>query len=155
MITITGGATFDDYLRALRKHSRKRDLTIIISLAVMAVIVGAVSRNYVFPAIAFGYIVIRPFYMRYRSRRFWEQTPSAHLVDKAYGLDEIGFHATDDEGLPSVTHWDKFLKWRESRHTFFLYLSPNLFLFFPKRLMAAEDQDRVRNLLREKIKPSP
>jgi hypothetical protein len=153
MITVTGKATFDDYLRAQRDHSRKRDLTIIISLAVIAVFVVAVSRNYVFPAIVLGYLAIRPFYMRSRSKRFWDQTPSAHQGEKSYGLDETGFHATDDEGNPSVTHWDKFLKWRESEHTFFLYLSPHMFLFFPKRLVATEDCARIRQLLKEGIEP--
>lgn len=155
MITVTGKATFEDYLRAQRNHARKRDTAIIISLAAIAIFVAAVGRNYVFSAIVLVYLAIRPLYMRNRTKRSWERTPSAHQGEKSYGLDEAGFHVTDDEGNPSVTHWDKFLKWRESKHTFFLYLSPHMFLFFPKRMVLADDQERIRHLLMEKIEPAP
>lgn len=154
MITITGHATFGDYLRAQRNHSRKRDAAIIIILAVIALLVATVSRNYVFPAIVLVYLAFRPLYVWSRCKRSWERTPSAHRGGKTYGFDETGFHTTDDEGHPSVTHWDKFLQWRESKHTFFLHLSPHLFLYFPKRMVSPTDQERLRDLLKERIKPA-
>ncbi len=152
MITVTGQPTFDDYLRAQRHHGRSRALLIAGILGALAILVWLTSRSIIFPAFVVLYVILlRPLYMRVRLRRHWQQTPSAHQGQKTYGLGETGFRTEDDEGHPSVTHWDKFLKFRESKHTFFLYLSPNMYLFLPKRFIGPENQERIRQLLKESI----
>ena len=121
MITITGRPTFDDYVRVQRYHGRFRALLIAGILGAMAVLAWLTSRNLFFPGLVLLYVVVlRPLYTRVRLKRRWDQTPSAHRGDKTYGLDETGFHLEDDEGTPTVTHWDKFLKFRSSKHSFLL-----------------------------------
>ena len=143
--------TFDDYVRAQRNHARKRNVTIVLLLAAFAVFVAVATWNYIFPVFVLTYLAVREFLMRARSKRLWQQTPALHQGQKTFGLDTSGFHGEDDEGHPTVVHWDKFLKYRESKDTFFLYLSPHMFLYLPKRLIAIEDQARIGQLLKENI----
>ena len=152
MITVTGEPDFTDYLRAQRFQGRRRHLLVVLILAALTALVMAVSRNYIFAGSVLLYLVaLRPIYVRVRLKRMWQQTPSAHQGMKHFGFDEVGLHLKDDEGNPSVTHWDKFLKFKESKHTFFLHLSPLMYLYIPKRFMGPSDQDRVRKLLKKKI----
>ena len=151
MITVTGTATLDDYLDAQRHHARARNLVVPGILAAAAAIVAALSREYAFAVAVCGYLAIRPLYLRGRLKRHWERTPSAHRGERTQGLDGKGFHSTDDDGNPTVVHWANFIKWRESKRTFFLYLGPHYFVYLPKRLVAPEDQERLRSLLRETI----
>jgi hypothetical protein len=50
-------------------------------------------------------------------------------------------------------HWDRFLKFRESKDTFFLFLAPNMFFFLPKRFISMRDQEGIRSLLQAKLNP--
>ncbi|MFH1037206.1 MAG: YcxB family protein [PVC group bacterium] len=152
MITVTGQSGFKDYLQAERYHSRRRTLAIVSILVIMAVIISLVTRAYLVPGLVIIYaVVLRPIYLRTHLRRHWEQTPSAHRGEKTYSLNVAGFHAEDDEGNPVVTHWDTFSGFRESRHTFLLYLSPAAYFFLPKRFIEPSAQDAIRQLLEERI----
>lgn len=155
MIRVVVQPTFDDYLRAQRYHARSRTLLIAGLLGGMAALMWLASRHLIFPvAVALYVIVLRPIIHRFRLKRCWEQTPSAHSGQKTYGFDVIGLHWEDDEGNLSVTHWDKFLKFRESNHSFLLYFGPNLYMSLPKRFLSCEDRDAIRGLLRENIRQS-
>ena len=154
MMDITGQASFNDYYRAQKNHALKRNLLITLCLAAIAIYVAVITGEYLFSGFIFIYLAIRPFYMKSRCKKTWEKTPSAHEGEKTYELDEEGFHLNDDANNPSVTHWDKFLKWRESKDTFFLYLSPHMFIFLPKRFIHPDDHDGIRNLLKTKIEPA-
>jgi hypothetical protein len=155
MLRITGQVVFDDYLRAQRYHERSRTILIAVILGGMAVLAWLSTRNLLFPAFAALYVVVvRPVYVRLRLKRHWQQTPSAHAGERTYGLDESGFHAEDDEGNTVVTHWDKFLKFRETSHSFLLYLSPRMYVFLPKRFMNPEDQQEIQELLERRIGPT-
>jgi hypothetical protein len=155
MIEITIQTNFEDYYKAQKNHSLKRSLLITLTLAAISIYIAAVTGEYLFSGLVFAYLAIRPFFMRTRIKRTWEKTPSAHKGSKNYGLDEIGFHSTDDAGNPSVAHWDKFLKWRESKDTFFLYLSPHMYFFLPKKFIQPENHEQVRIILKSKIEPEP
>ena len=155
MISVVLQPTFDDYLRAYRYHARSRTLLIVGLLAGLAALMWFVSRHLVFPvSIAVYVIVLRPIIHRFRLKRCWEKTPSAHCGQKTYGFDEVGVHWKDDEGNLSVTHWDKFLKFRESKHSFLLYFGPHLYMSIPKRFLSCEDQEEIRGLLKDKQPPA-
>ncbi len=152
MITVTGQRTFKDYLRAQLYHGRSRALLIAGILGTMALLLWLTSRNVLVPAfVALYVIMLRPVYMRVRLKRVWDQTPSSHRGEITNRLDETGFHSKDDEGNPTVTHWDNFSKFRSSKHSFLLYLSPNLYLFLPKRFMSPAEQQERHRLLTERI----
>ncbi len=155
MITVTGQVTLDDYIRAQLNHSRKYNITFIVLFAIFAMLVALIGKDYIFPGFIFAYLAIRPFYMRARCKRFWKRTPSIQNGSQTWGFDDSGFHTEDDEGNPNITHWDKFIKWRESKDTLFLYLSPRLFVFLPKRFAGVEYQNQIKQLLMEKIKQTP
>ena len=119
MVTITGQREFADYLRAQRFHGRSRAILIATILGAMALFIWLTSRNVFFPAFAAIYVIaLRPLLFRRGVKRQWQQTPSAHGQQKTCGLDETGFHTEDDEGNAVVTHWDRFLKFRESKDSF-------------------------------------
>jgi hypothetical protein len=151
MIIIKGKEILDDYIKAQKFHARKRDFIFIISTIVIAILVAVGSGEYIFPGILLIYLIIRPSYMRTRYKRTWENTPSFHKSLEANGFDENGFYTEDDGGNLSVIHWDKFIKWRESKEIFLIYLSPHLFVFLPKRLVSPEEQNQIRELLKQKI----
>lgn len=153
MITVTGQATFDDYLRAQRYHSRQHGLTISLTMVVFAIFFAVSLRDYFLSGILLLYVAVRPIYMRWRWKRIWQQTPSAHGGPQTYQMDENGFHMPDSEVISTATHWDKFLKSKESKDAFFLYLSPHMFLFLPKRFIDDTDQEEIRQILSEKIQP--
>ncbi|NQT91230.1 MAG: YcxB family protein [Lentisphaerae bacterium] len=152
MITVIAQPEFEDYLRAQRHHGRARMLVVAGILGAMGFFVWLMSGNLLLPAFVALYLVaLRPLYMHLRLKRQWRQTPSAHRGQRTCILDEIGFHSEDDEGTMTVTHWDKFLKFRSSRHSFFLYLSPNMYLYLPRRFMSSSDQEATQKLLTESI----
>ena len=47
-------------------------------------------------------------------------------------------------------HWDKFIKYAESKRNFLLYLTKNLYIIIPKAKLAKEDVDDLRDLLHKK-----
>jgi len=152
MITVTAEPTFEDYLRAQRYHGRTRMLVVAGILGAAAFLVWLMSGNLLLPGFVALYLVaLRPLYMHLRLRRQWRQTPSAHRGQRTCILDETGFHSEDDEGTMTVMHWDKFLKFRSSRHLFSLYLSPNMYLYLPKRFMSSSDQEATEKLLEKSI----
>lgn len=152
MIKISGQPTFDDYLKAQRFHGRSRAWTIGAILLGFAVIVLISNHSWVFPTCMVAYVfVLRPIFIHLRLKSHWRQTPSACGKEQSYDLDESGVHAEDDDGNPVVSHWDKFLKFKESKDSFLLYASPRLYLFFPKRFMNSDDQEATRRLLAEKL----
>ncbi len=152
MITITGQPGLKDYLRARRCHALRRTLAIVSLLVIAAVVLALITGDYLVPGLIVVYaLVLRPIYMRTYLRRNWQQTPSAHRGEKTYSMNAAGFHAEDDEGNPVVTHWDQFIKFRESRDTFLLYLSPGRYLFLPKRFIDPSQQAEIRQLLKERI----
>ena len=151
MIMIKGQEILDDYVKAQKFHARKRDFIFITSILAISILLAVGSGEYIVPGILLLYLIIRPFYMRIRYTRTWEKTPSFHKSLETYGFDDNGFHTEDDGGNLSVIHWDKFIKWRESKDLFLIYLSPYMFVFLPKRLVNIEEQNQIRELLKLKI----
>ena len=155
MIVIKDKLILDDYIKAQQYNARKRNIIFITSILVIAILIAVGSGEYIIPGIFLLYLIIRPSYLRTRYKRTWERTPSFHRSSETYGFDENGFHTEDDSGNLSVTHWDKFLKWRESKDLFLMYLSPYLFVFLPKRFVGMEEQNQIRELLKRKIEQKP
>jgi hypothetical protein len=115
-------------------------------------VIWILTKNYFFLIFFLAYaLVVRPLLTRFRLKRIWEQTPTAHKGYMEFGFDERGLHKKDDEGNPLTSHWDRFLKYRESSDLFLFYMSPVLYLFIPKRFMTPEQQDTLRVLAREHV----
>lgn len=154
MITVTGQLTFDDYIVAMKYHLLKRNLFFIF-LFIGAAFVTTVNREYFVSGVFFVYLAIRPFYFRSHYKRIWEQTPSFDKLSETYGFDEDGFHTKDDNENLSILHWDNFIKWKEAKNTILIYLAPHQFIFLPKRFVRADEQNRIKELLKQKIEQTP
>ena len=62
-----------------------------------------------------------------------------------------GVESRTEQGY-SVKPWTDFLKWKEGKNVFLLYVSDHLFHVVPKRFFAAhEDIDAFRNIMRQAI----
>ncbi|HEY4146086.1 YcxB family protein [Pinirhizobacter sp.] len=62
-----------------------------------------------------------------------------------------GVAARTEQGN-SVKPWSDYLKWKEGKSVFLLYLSDHMFQIVPKRFFAAhEDIDAFRNVIRQSI----
>ncbi len=153
-ITIAWDPTFDDYLRAQTFHARVARIILSSVLIAMAILLWAISRRAIVPSLIVLYVIaVQPLLIRFRLKRFWRLTPALHKGQRFHELDDSGLHSRDDDGRPTVLHWNRFLKFRESKDTFFLYLAPNMFVFLPKRFISLRDQDGIRSLLTAKLDP--
>jgi hypothetical protein len=79
-------------------------------------------------------LVISPIQFRYRVKRNWSRYPALHKKQRL-SFDHTGVTSVDDVGNPALTKWNKFIKWRETKLTFMLFLSPHLWTVVPKRLL--------------------
>jgi hypothetical protein len=153
-ITIAWDPTFDDYLRAQTFHARVSRTILSLVLIALAIFLWAISRRVIVPSLIVLYVIaVQPLLIRLRLRRYWRLTPALHKGQRFHALDESGLHSRDDDGRPTVLHWNRFLKFRESKDTFFLYLAPNMFVFLPKRFIGLRDQDGIRSLLAARLTP--
>lgn len=151
-ITIAWDPTFDDYLRAQTFHARVTRIILSLVLIAMAIFLWAITRRVIAPSLIVFYVIAaQPLLIRLRLKRIWRLTPALHKGQRFHALDESGLHSQDDDGRPTVLHWNRFLKFRESKDTFFLYLAPNMFVFLPKRFIGLRDQDDIRSLLTAKL----
>ena len=153
MITVTGEATFDDYRPAQRNNTWKQELLIACVLLSAGAFVAYLEKHYIiFLIIVIVYLLgARPLYWQFRLKRNWNKISSTYSGQRRYGFDEAGFHMTDDVGKSTVSPWDQFLKFRESKDTFFLHVNPSWYIFLPKRLINESDQDKIRELLQSRI----
>ena len=58
----------------------------------------------------------------------------------------------ETEGSQGVKPWSDYLKWREGKSTFLLYLSDNMYQIIPKHFFSStEEIDRFRDLVEAKV----
>ena len=103
--------------------------------------------------VAYGF-VLSPIQFRYRVKRNWDRYPK---IKKDFDIKILpdGLQIMDDKGNPSHTSWGSFLRFRESKSLFLLYLSPLLPLCLPKRLVAEAEIDGLRAIISTSIEQQP
>jgi hypothetical protein len=58
----------------------------------------------------------------------------------------------ETEGSGGVKPWSDYLKWKEGKSTFLLYMSDNMYQAIPKRFFSStEEIDRFRDLVKVKV----
>jgi YcxB-like protein len=95
-------------------------------------------------------LIVSPIQFRYRVKRNWDRYPRIRK-DFDITVSPAGVDVLDDRENPSHSAWDNFLRFRESKSLFLLFLSPLLPLCLPKRLIAAGDIEGLRELLSSAI----
>ena len=158
--------TLEDYLAANILHWRWTRQ--ILLLVIGAIVVGAIpyfSHGVVYfesdvlePVVGYSVFVIllligcRYILIPLRTRRVYYQLKFLqHPQD--FSWDETGTQVRG-EGFSAQTPWLDYLKWRENKQIFTIYLSDLQFRIFPKRAFPDDKSvDDFRDLLRRKITP--
>ena len=94
-------------------------------------------------------VIVRVVPARVASRVFREQ--SAAQVEQVSEFSESGIRTQSADGTESAIGWSQVLKWSEGEGVFLLYLTPRLFVVFPKRVMG-ERVGELRELLKGKAR---
>lgn len=153
MYTLTA-QDFEDAYRARRaaEPAQRWSMRVLYALVFLLVVAGAAMYSvsptratlmkvvplWVFAAV--WVVIVRVVPARIASRVFREQ--SAAQVEQVTEFSESGIRTQSADGTESAIGWSQVLKWSEGDGVFLLYLTPRLFVVFPKRVM----RDRVEEL---------
>jgi hypothetical protein len=156
-VTLKGTHLYQDYMAAHRLNRR----TLRLGLRVASVAIGALTialeaiasgPSDLLSVLAGAFFVAWGLFLsdvvfRLRVRRRWKQYPAAqsHFLDLT--LCDDGLFGVDDVGNSTVSKWERFSVWKESKDIFLLYMSPRLWLTLPKRLLQPGDVEVARRIL--------
>jgi hypothetical protein len=164
-ITITYTLTAEDFEAAYRARraaepAQRWSMRVLYALVFLLVVAGAAMYSlsptretlmkvvplWVFAAV--WVVIVRVVPARVASRVFREQ--SRQQVEQTTEFSESGIRTQSADGTESAIGWSQVLKWSEGERVFLLYLTPRLFVVFPKRVMG-ERVEELRELLKEKV----
>jgi hypothetical protein len=154
---------FEDAYRARREAepAQRWSMRVLYALVFLLVVAGAALYSvsptrstlmkvvplWVFAAV--WVVIVRVVPTRVASRVFREQ--SAAQVEQVTEFSESGIRTQSADGTESAIGWSQVLKWSEGEGVFLLYLTPRLFVVFPKRVMG-ERVEELRELLKGKVR---
>ena len=165
-IEITYTLTTEDFEEAYRARratepAQRWSMRVLYALVFLLVVAGAAMFSVsptratlmkVVPLWVFAVVwvvIVRVVPARVASRVFREQ--AAVQVEQVTEFSESGIQTQSEDGTESAIGWSQVLKWSESEAVFLLYLTPRLFVVFPKRAMG-ERASELRELLKGKAK---
>jgi hypothetical protein len=165
-IRITYTLTAEDFEAAYRARraaepAQRWSMRVLYALVFLLVVAGAamysvsptratlmkVAPLWVFAAV--WVVIVRVVPARVASRVFREQ--SRQQVEQTTEFSESGIRTQSADGTESAIGWSQVLKWSEGEGVFLLYLTPRLFVVFPKRAIG-ERVGELRELLRNRAK---
>ncbi|MBS9782886.1 MAG: YcxB family protein [Arcobacter sp.] len=162
MISIKGKMSFDEYLECQKFISKKRvlisrSITFICGIFLLCLDWYYDFKVYNIPLLSLSFIYI--FYalclghlrFKYLVKKNWKKYPKIH-EEFSMNFCEDGMQTLDDKGTPSHLNWGSFMDFKESENLFLLFLSPSLPICIPKRLVAKEDLQDLKNLALSNIK---
>lgn len=101
-------------------------------------------------AIAAYFVVLFAIWIPYKVRRTYRQRKDLQRPC-TYLPSDSGLGA-ETEGAQGVKPWADYLKWKEGRSSFLLYMSDHMFQIVPKHFFSsAEELDAFRNLVKRKV----
>jgi hypothetical protein len=164
-IRITYTLTTQDFEEAYRTRrvaepAQRWSMRVLYALVFLLVVAGAAMFSvspipatlmkvvplWVFAAV--WVVIVRVVPARVASRVFREQ--SATQVTQTTEFSKTGIRTQSADGTESVIGWSQVLKWSEGEGVFLLYLTPRLFVVYPKRVMG-ERAAELRELLKERV----
>jgi hypothetical protein len=165
-IEITYTLTTKDFEAAYRARraaepAQRWSMRVLYALVLLLVIAGAAmywvsptsaTLMKVVPLWAFAVVwvvIVRVVPARVASRVFREQSKAQQ--EQSTEFSESGIRTQSADGIESAIGWSQVLKWSEGQTVFLLYLTPRLFVVFPKRVMG-ERVAEVRELLNTNVK---
>src|ERR1700754_1842440 len=160
---LKGRIAVEDMMAAQWVHMRpKRSLAVVgillLGVAVLAMADSFLGRhpsltspmNWILPG-ALGYMAFSVFILIPRNvRRSYSQRKDLHH-EISMVITNAGIESHTERGN-SMKPWSDYLKWKEGKSVFLLYLSDQMFQMVPKRFFAAhEDIDVFRGMVRQSI----
>lgn len=160
---LTGTIQVEDLISANWVHIRPRRTLALIDITLLALFFLAVILAFfggrrepdwqdwlmllLVPCVA----TIVAFVVPYKCRRAYEQRKDLQKECTLLPSDEgLSFKSADVEGMKA---WSDYLKWKEGKSVFLLYVSDNLYQLVPKRFFATEaDIENFRDTLTRRVK---
>jgi hypothetical protein len=154
-IEFTKTVTVSEYAEAVQRHNRRRKLFGYVYMAVIGLVFLALGYGFVVYMALGGAVILFLIW-----QVVWPLFVLPYQYQKAKLLQGEFSVVADDEGMVVVseemqsrTLWKAFTKFVESRQSFLLYLSPNLFVITPKRCLTPEQQEELRGFLSHILDP--
>ena len=145
---------FADYLEAQLFHDRRRRLLVSVALLLLGAAFALLGHGWWWLVLMAAYaLVVRPLVVRKSVRRAWERSGAGARAGGIVEFDDGGMHMLDESGGRDTTPWSCFRRLHESPGLFLVYLSPRVYLYFPKRTLRTPEQNELRKILREHIGP--
>ncbi len=162
MICIQGKITFDEYLECQKFIYKKRVLISRSIVFVCGVFFLCLDWYYDFKVynivllfLSFIYISYALFLgklrFKYIVKKNWKKYPKIH-EEMTLNILEDGLSSYDDKGNPSHLNWSSFMDFKESENLFLLFLSPNLPICIPKKLLKEEEITKFYDLCSSNVK---
>ena len=155
----------EDLMAAHWVHVRPRRSLAVVGILLLGLVVFAMAdsffgrrqswtdpMNWILPGIL-AYLAFNVFvWVPRRVRRSYSQRKDLHH-DISMVVTSAGIASRSEQGN-SMKPWSDYLKWKEGKSVFLLYLSDQMFQMVPKRFFAAqEDIDAFRSVVRQSIGP--
>ncbi|WP_445145238.1 YcxB family protein [Dyella sp. Tek66A03] len=160
---LRGRIAVEDLMAAQWVHVRPRRSLAVIGILLLGLVVFAMATSFlvrrqsltdpttwILPGIL-AYLAFTAFvWVPRKVRRSYSQRKDfQHEISMM--VTSAGVAARTEQGN-SVKPWSDYLKWKEGKSVFLLYLSDQLFQIVPKRFFAThEDIDAFRNIIRQSI----
>jgi hypothetical protein len=161
---ISGNFTPDDLLAAQWVHLRPRRSLAVAGIVLLVVYCVGVAMMFVAPiapaspwvqwvmlAMLAYFPIVLGVMIPYRTRRSFRQRKDFQR-ETSYRASESGV-SIENENLKGIKPWSDYLKWKEGRKVFLLYLSDNMFQIVPKRFFGTESELAGFRALLEKAVP--
>lgn len=161
---IKGTYTADDLIAAQRLHLRPRPVLRVVGIVLLALACVAAVAMFVGPVAADTPSVVKwallasiayfpilfAVLIPYRARRSFRQRKDLQR-ETSFAASEDGIHL-QGENMQGTKPWSDYLKWKEGKRTFLVYLSDNMFHVVPKRFFDPESEVAgFRALLEQKV----
>ena len=157
---LKGTITSEDYVAAQWLHVRPRGTYAVVGIALLVAAAWAIWYSFSVPSLrgngwllvgSLGLIVASGGWIRYKAIRVYRQHKALqrpiHLESTAVGL------YGENETGHSTTPWTDYLRWKEGKTLFLLYVSDQMFHIIPKRFFNSEsDITEFRNVLAANVR---
>jgi len=146
-----------DYVEAQNVHVRRSVSYYIMllggGLCLLAggllALVGPFSTSVPFLALAVLWLGVLFVYMPFKLKRDFRKHPNFSR-DCSVQVSETGLNSQSDVST-GETKWAAFVRFRETRNLFMLYLGGRMFKVIPKRAFSGAQLEEFRALLRQKL----
>ena len=160
---LNGRIAVEDFLAAQWVHVRPRRSLAVVGVTLLGLLILAMAASFlgrrqsltdpmvwILPGILAYLVFIAFVWVPRKVRRSYSQRKDfQHEISMM--VTSAGVEARTEQGY-CVKPWSDYLKWKEGKNVFLLYLSDQLFQIVPKRFFAArEDIDAFRNVIRQSI----